>query len=92
MKTIFISGYRWSGSSAASELIYENFNYQHVPGDEFVPLNLGLLPISNVGKVNRFRKFITPFFLDPLNAYKKASSTRFLFIKLIIYIIAIKKR
>ena len=91
MKIIFVSGFRWSGSSAASELIEENFVHRKVPGEEFVPLNLGLLPIKG-GRAGAVRRFFAPFFVDPANYFHKVGVVRFAFLRGLIFILGFNKK
>lgn len=71
MKAIFISGYRWSGSSALTELVMDNFRCATVVGEEILPLNLGFIPRTEHVKWSYTRYFLSGFFLDPLNLYSK---------------------
>jgi len=91
MKTIFISGFRWSGSSAATELIESNFSHKKVPGEEFVPVNLGLLAMCSFKKRSIFRYFLAPYFLDPKNYFKKVSPIRFFLIRISISVLSLRK-
>lgn len=89
-KYIIIVGFRWSGSSAAAELISENFKYSEIYGDEFLPLSFGLLPILYPDNTTVFKRFISLYFMDPEFRYLKISRFRKYLTNIIVFILSVK--
>lgn len=92
MKRIFISGFRWSGSSALEELIQENFDIYPIAGDELIFFSKGVMPILYHDSFNFLERTMAPFFLDPFNNFGLISPQKFRVIKILIWIVSFRKR
>mgnify|MGYP000433153775 CR=1 FL=1 len=64
-KYVVVVGFRWSGSSAVSDLIAENHNFSELFGDEFIPFSFGVLPILYPKDSSFLKRFLAVYFLDP---------------------------
>lgn len=89
-KYIIIAGFRWSGSSAAAELISENFQYSEIYGDEFLPLSFGVLPILYPDDTTISKRFMSVYFMDPEFRYLKISYFRKYLIKILIFMLSLR--
>ena len=92
MKRVFISGFRWSGSSALEELVQENFRVCPIVGDELIFFSKGVLPIIWPRSFSIFERTLAPFFFDPFNHFGRISRFKFWFIKTLVFFISFRKK
>jgi hypothetical protein len=87
-KYIIVVGFRWSGSSAASDLIAENFSLSELFGDEFIPFSFGVLPILYPTESSFLKRFLSIYFLDPKFKYVRVSFIKRIFINAIVQVLS----